>query len=124
MVRDEYGSTVPRPALIQSFEVEELLNEDWEDPKMMALRVINLNVSEPRMYTDKRGQVILVLPHAPLSYEMIEGFFPVKKAWVYTYSTSVGADLDERNYYFRYGRDEEDGNIPLPTFILSDTITH
>lgn len=124
LVKEQHGDLMPRPALIQAHEVEELLNDDWDQPKMAALKVLTLNVSAPTMYTDKKGQVIVVLPHGGLSYDMIEGFFPVKKAWLYTQSATVGAELDEQNYYFRNGKDEEDGNVPIPTFRLADTNTH
>lgn len=124
LLRDEYGDTIPRPALIQSFEAEELLDDDWQDVKTKALKAMLLNVATPSMYTDRKGQVMVILPHGPLTYQMINGFFPVKNAWAYTFSATVGADLDERDYFFRYGRDEEDGNEPVPAFKPNDIKTH
>lgn len=124
LVRSEHGDVLPAPMLIQSFDIEELLGEDWEEPKTAALRALTLNVGEPSMYTDRKGQVMVILPHGPLTYQVIESFFPVKKAWVYTLSDTVGTDLDEREYYFRYGRDEEDGNVRIPAYSPHDMTTH
>lgn len=124
LVEEEYGDVLPRPLLIQAHEAEELFDDDWNEPKTKAVRVMRLNVAERTMYTDRKGQVVVILPHGPLSYEAINGFFPVKDAWLYTLSATVGSDLDERNYYFRYGRDEEDGNKAIPKFNLSDIKTH
>lgn len=124
LVSDEHGALMPRPSLIQSFDVEELLADNWQEPKMQALKTLRLNVVEPTMYTDRKGQVLLVLPHGVPSYHTIESIFPVKKAWLYTISATVGSELNERIYLFRYGRDEEDGNEPIPAYQANKPLTH
>lgn len=126
LVEDEYGDTLPRPLLIQSFDIEETFEEnfDWENPKKQAVKVLVLNVAEPRMYTDKKGQVMVIVPHEPFTYALINSFFPVKNAWLYTLSDTVGADLEDRYYYHRFGKNEWDGNIPIPAYSSEDITTH
>lgn len=122
----EEGDMLPRPAVIQSFDIEETFADDfsWDKPKMAALMAVSLNVAEPHMYTDRKGKTMVVLPLTNLTYDTIQGFFPVKKAWVYTISDTVGEDLDERGWFFRYGQNMWEGNEPLPAFKLEDTLTH
>lgn len=126
LIATEYGDTLPRPFLIQSFDVEEVQDEDfdWETPKKSALKGLPVNVTEPGMYTDRKGQMMVLLPHANPTYDLINSFFPVKGAWMYTISDSVGAELHDRYYYHRYGKNEVDGNVPLPRYNPHDITTH
>lgn len=125
LLEDE-GQTLPHIHVLQSFDLEETQVDGfvWESPKMAALMAVHLNVIEPKMYTDRKGKTMVVLPLSQVTYDLIEGFFPVKKAWLYTISGTVGADLDERGYFFRYGTNDWDGKVPIPKFSHTDTLTH
>lgn len=121
----EYGAVTVEPFLITAHNgtYEEVMSEV---PKTKGLRMLFLNVAVPHMYTDRNGKTLLVFP-LYTTYDEIDSVFPNEydeSPWVYQIVTHVNEDLEDRIFYWRDGRDEDDGNRPLPKFNLADWRTH
>lgn len=92
---------------------------DYHDYKSV-IRVMLLNVKEPRLYKDKNKVVFLVLPsYDTVTYDVANECHPVKDAWCYRFSTygwDKSYDLDAAVYLT--------SEAALPAFELGDLSTH
>lgn len=88
------------------------------------VRILRLNVDEPRIYKDPLGPVYVVLPkYHVLDYAYAQDIHPLEGMWCYRYGPYVwmGTDpeskLDEVQYLFN-------DNEKLARFETSNPLTH
>lgn len=85
-----------------------------------TIRVLMLNVSEPRLYKDSNGIVFVVLPgYDVVTYDVANDVHPTKDAWCYRmapYTWNAGSDLADAAYLF--------SEAPLVPYDDADLSTH
>jgi len=92
---------------------------DYRDYK--AIRVLLMNVAEPRLYRDPHGVIFVVLPSFDdLTFEQAQEAHPIKDGvWCYRftpYSWDADSDIYDAAYLFPESE--------LPAFDLDDVLTH
>lgn len=112
---------------VVALKFEPPLPEGEEPPgyasKKPVMRLIPLNVTEPRIYTNKQGDVHIIYPmYDELTYELLQDMHPVKGAWCYRWShlywveADHSSNLDEALYFFKPDY--------IPPFAAYDVTTH
>jgi len=91
---------------------------DYDD--YPAIRIMFMNVSEPRLYRDENNIVFVVLPaFADIDYEMVSDAHPIHDEWCYRlspYDWDEDSALVAAEYIFR--------DDILADFDISDVMTH
>ena len=93
---------------------------DYDNYKASTIRVLLLNVTEPRLYKDEQGLVFIVLPSYDIvTHEVASTIFPRTDVWCYRfspYSWDSKDDMDLAAYLFPENT--------VPNFELNNVETH
>jgi hypothetical protein len=85
-----------------------------------AIRVLMLNVIEPRLYRDENGIVFVVLPNFDVvTYDIAADAHPIHDAWCYRFSPYNWDDNDHLGQAVYLFSDDT-----IPAFNLDDVDTH